>query len=94
MELWTFGEYPLATIVHWLQGIACGALGARGLVSKTPVHVLVAVKLASLFVAYEISEMVKVHDSAHVDIFNFTLCVWIGIVFGLTHYVWERWRAR
>lgn len=80
LEFWTFGQYPLATIFHWIQGIICGVLIAESLHRKHNWGVIISFPFIALFLAYEISEMADIHDHAYIDIFNFGVCLWAGAI--------------
>ena len=80
LEYWTFGQYPLATIAHWLQGVVCGVFIGHSLYHNKVHGALVSLPFIALFLAYEITEMVDIKDHAYIDIFNFGIMVWLGTI--------------
>ena len=80
LEYWTFGAYPIATISHWVQGIICGVFIAHSLYHNHVKGALVSLPFVLLFLAYEITEYAEIRDHAYIDIFNFAICVWLGLV--------------
>ena len=88
MHYWTFFDYPLATLVHWLQGGVVGFLLSQHQREAS----LAALVFSILFVVYEATEMWQIHDSAASDIFNFTVCVWVGFLLGHAFRIY--WRRR
>lgn len=92
MELWTFGQYPEATIAHWAQGVIAGFFIARGIAYHRTEFTLTAMCLLILYLAYEISEFADIHDHPSVDIFNFGICAWGGALLGYLVIRYERWK--
>ena len=70
-EASTFKDYPAATIVHWLQGLAAGWCYVHGHHRQNTSARTYAIFLVMLFLAYEISEQAGIGDKGWEDILNF-----------------------
>ena len=69
----TLTEYPVATIIHWLQGILVGWLVMR---SPSRWHYLAyAIIATACFLAYESLEQARIGDRGDVDVLNFVVMV-------------------
>ena len=82
----TFSLYPGATILHWFQGLLVGFLLMQSHVRKRWHFLAYAALATACFLAYEITEMVRINDNGDVDIANFTFMVHVGaVITGLYH---------
>ena len=64
-------NYPLAETIHSFQGIIAGWLLCHGLLRDKTSYVLGAFVVAYCFIAYEDTEMARIHDQGDSDIMVF-----------------------
>ena len=76
-------KYPLAELVHVLQGALAGWLGCRAIIKKEPSDAICALIVTLGFAIYEVTEKWQIGDDASSDIENFwVICVLTGLVYG------------
>lgn len=91
----TLKDYPIATCIHWAQGILVGWLVAQAH-WKAHWHLIGYAFLATAcFLVYETLEQLRIGDRGDVDVLNFAVMVHIAA--GVTcafHAGRERWKRR
>ena len=71
----TLTEYPIATVIHWLQGILVGWLVMRARTPYLDRFSGYAIIAAASFLIYEVLEQMRIGDRGDVDILNFAVMV-------------------
>ena len=80
-------NYPVAELIHSLQGYIVGVLAAHGRLKNKVADILVAMLLAYGFISYEMDEQAAIHDRGDSDIMVFLATVIItGIIYTIIHY--------
>ena len=87
----TLSDYPVQTIVHWIQGFLVGFLVVQAHYTRAW-HLTGYALISTLcFICYEWTEQQSINDRAFIDIANFTLMLHLsaGITF-LFHYLKQK----
>ena len=83
----TFAQYPVPTLIHWIQGALVGCLLMLAHFKKHWHLVGYAAISTLVFLCYEALEQQRIHDRGDVDILNFALLVHISAaVTALCHF--------
>lgn len=90
----TLREYPVATVIHWLQGIVAGNFAVRAHYRRHWHLTGYAALLAVCFIAYETLEQLRIQDRGDVDILNFVMMFhgsgFVTFVYYATKRFWKR----
>ena len=74
----TWKDYPIATAIHWGQGLLAGWLLAQAH-WKRHWHLIGYALLATLcFISYEALEQYRIGDRGDVDVLNFTVMLHVA----------------
>ena len=83
----TFIYYPVAAIVHGLQGILVGILGVRAIIHKEVSDAIIALLIAISFFTYEITEQWSIGDHAFADIeVMWMMALLTGGIYAVIHF--------
>ena len=83
--------YPAATGIHWLLCAVAGFLVQHSSNHGGEHSRYVSVSMLAMFVAYEISEFARIHDTVELDIMQ-GFAAYLLAVFGTWAY--HKWRIR
>lgn len=84
--------YPASEIIHALQGVLVGYLGARAIFKKEVSDSIIALLVTIAFATYEGFERWRILDNADQDLENFWLsAVGTGLLYTMIHF-WRRYR--
>lgn len=74
----TIREYPVPTIIHWLQGLLVGFLLIQGHNKRNWHLTAYGIVAAICFLVYEALEQGRIADKGDVDVLNFTFMVHVS----------------
>ena len=83
----TFKDYPIPTLIHWMQGALVGWLVAQAHFRKNWHLVGYAIIATTTFLAYESLEQLRIGDRGDVDVLNFAVLVHLAAAITSAYYL-------